>query len=281
MSHSTHPSPSQTPHQSPHLSPRQSPVKSSSEKNLELIYKTKLNKLIRNQGWNTVLDKELVNYQQKAWCYKRLHQLSANYYNNLDWVLTILIMSASISSLFSENDDYIYVIFTVITTILVGFQKMAAYSRLEQQHLSAHNNYGKYVTQLRNMLKLYRRDRPYAKQYIEFISGAYDDLAMRGPPISGFIIKSFQHYYKNPKILMPDILSDNIDLLEKGIDGSDTVSDDIEPITLKQISNPADDDSEHSDKEDNNHPQDSLDRRRAYEISRLHAQNTFMTLNFT
>jgi len=260
------------------------------EPSYELKYKAKLEKLKRNQGWNTILDKELVRYQQKAWCYKRLHQLAADYYSTLDWIITMLIMIASISSLFPNQDGYIYIMLTSVATGLVGYQKMAAYSKLDQQHWSAHNNYGKYVTQLRNMLKLYRRDRPYAKQYIEFISGVYDDLAVRGPPIDGIIIWMFQYQYKNPKISMPDILSDNIDLLEKGIDGSDTVSDDLDhrdpaegvvaftaPIRPESVHS---DDSENSDSDHEVAPQ-SHDKRRAYEINRLHAQNTFMNLNFT
>jgi len=247
----------------------------------EDIYKAKLKKIQGNQGWNTVLDKELVRYQQKAWCYKILHRDNASWYGTLDWGITLLILFAGLGSLFPDQENYIYIVLTGISAGLVGYQKMAGYSKLEQQHYTASNNYSKYVTTLRNTLKLYRRDRPYAKQYIEFISNAYDDLIRNGPPIDGVAIYLFHRRYKKPSIFLPDILSDNIDVLEGGIEGSDNGSDNNSPKVALCDPAPEDDDSENSDTDDEDESRsnllnkESLDRRREYEISRLHAQHTF------
>lgn len=263
------------------------------ESSVERKYKSKLEKLGRNQGWNSVLDKELVRYQQKAWCYKRLHEMGADYYGTIDWIITLLIMICSIGSLFPE-EEYWYIILSALTAGLAGFQKLGGYGKLEQQHCTAYNNYSKYVTQLRNMLKLYRRDRPYAKQYIEFISGYYDDLIMRGPSIDGIIIWQFNRQYRDPKIFLPDILSDNIDVLEKGIDGSDGDENsdrhespsETTPLKINIIktdtqgSSDDSDDSENSDS-DLDTTKAMIDKRRKYELDRFHAQQTFTSLNFS
>jgi len=192
------------------------------------VVAAKYDRLKSNQGWNHNLDLELVRYQQKAWCYKRLHQTSSEIYGTIDWALTLIIMGTGISSLFPNENTYIYIILTAIATGLVGYQKMAGYSKLEQQHATAASNYAKFVTQLRNQLKAYRRDRPYAKNYIEFISGIYDDLIQKGPGIEWMAIYKFNKQYRDTsKIFLPDILSDNIDVLEHGIDTSDSASNHV------------------------------------------------------
>lgn len=246
-----------------------------------------------HQGWNTYLEKEIVRYHQKAWCYKVLHRMGSEYYSKWDWVLTVFIMAVSISSLFPNQDDYVYIVITAVATGLVGFQKMAGYSKLEQQHSSASNNYSKFVTQQRNLLNVYRRDRPYAKQYIEFISSTYDELANRGPSIEWVIIKMFQTKYKNRNIFMPDILSDNIDVLERGIDGSDTHSEPskiptktatVHPVLPATVGREQDDFDAASAADDSLEGAgvagERVDYKTRYELNRLHDHNSFMPISF-
>lgn len=252
----------------------------------EDIYKQKLKKLKDNQGWNNVLDKELVRYQQKAWCYKILHYNNASWYGTIDWLFTITALLTGMGSLIPNNESYIYIILTTISAGILGYQKMAGYSKLEQQHYTASNNYSKFVTATRNVLKLYRRDRPLAKNYIEFISTSYDDLVRYGLPIDDIAIYRFKKKYKNPTIFLPDILSDNIDVLESGIDDNEN-SNDGSPHSPKIIcAVPEDDDSEtselppQSDENIESLNNASTDARMTYEIRRFHAsQNVYPNFN--
>lgn len=194
----------------------------SSNKSTSTQLLGKLDLLALNNGWNANNEKFIVSIGENAASYKYMHEkVSARYvvYDRIIkivmTILTVIVTADYYIALFQTN-QIATIIQTVISTILAIMTliyNFLNYVELSKDHTNTASLFGILYHDIRNIMCLYRKDRPNAIRYIQRAIKEYDHLEVNGPDIPNWQLLDFQKKFKKANISMPDV-TDRIQKIE-------------------------------------------------------------------
>jgi len=174
----------------------------------------KLDILALNNGWNSNNEKFIVSIGENAASYKYMHEKVAARYVIYDriikiiiTILTVIITAEYYITIFQTN-QILTVIQAVITTILAVMSliyNFLNYVELSKDHANTASLFGVLYHDIRNIMCLYRKDRPDAVRYIQRGIKEYDHLEVNGPNIPDWQLSDFQKKFEKANISMPDV----------------------------------------------------------------------------
>lgn len=182
---------------------------------------SKLDILIINQGWNNKNEQFIVSIGENSASFKYMHEkVSARYiiYDNFIKIFitigSVIIAADSFTIIFQTSDiaSIIQKVITVILAIISIVYNFLNYASLSSEHSNFASSFGILYHDIRNVMCLYRKDRPNAITYIQRAIKEYDHLEVSGPNIPNWQLKDFKKKFKD-SISIPDI-SDNIQKIE-------------------------------------------------------------------
>ena len=177
------------------------------------IYK-KLDVLLLNNGWNDKNEKFIVSIGENSASYKYMHEKISKSYIIIDNIIkifititSILISADSFINIFEMNDTVIILnkIITFLLAIISIVYNFLNYAQLSSDHTHSASSFGLLYHDIRNIMCLYRKDRPNAVKYIQHSIKQYDHLEVSGPNIPNYILNQFKKTFKNTDISIPDI----------------------------------------------------------------------------
>ena len=181
----------------------------------------KLDILIINQGWNDKNEKFIVSIGENASSYKYMHQKVSSKYITFDNVIkifitigSIIIAADSFTIIFQESQiaSIIQKVITVVLALTTIVYNFLNYVSLSSEHSNYASSFGVLYHDIRNIMCLYRNDRPNAIKYIQSAIKKYDHLEINGPNIPNWQFNDFRKKFKD-KISIPDI-ADRIHKIE-------------------------------------------------------------------
>lgn len=182
----------------------------------------KLDILALNNGWNANNEKFIVSIGENAASYKYMHEKVAARYVIYDriikifiTILTVIITAEYYIAIFQTN-QILTIIQAVITTILAVMSliyNFLNYVELSKDHANTASLFGVLYHDIRNIMCLYRKDRPNAVRYIQRAIKEYDHLEVNGPNIPDWQLSDFQKKFEKANISMPDV-TDRIQKIE-------------------------------------------------------------------
>jgi len=182
---------------------------------------SKLDILIINEGWNNKNEQFIVNIGENSASFKYMHdKVSARYiiYDNVIKIFitigSVIIAAESFTIIFQTSDiaNIIQKIITVILAVVSIIYNFLNYASLSTEHSNFASSFGILYHDIRNIMCLYRKDRPNAIKYIQRAIKEYDHLEVSGPNIPNWQLKDFKKKFKD-SISIPDT-SDNIQKIE-------------------------------------------------------------------
>jgi hypothetical protein len=193
-----------------------------SDKSISTQRLGKLDILALNNGWNANNEKFIVSIGENAASYKYMHEKVSSRYVIYDriikifiTILTVIISAEYYIAIFQTN-QILTVIQAVITTILAVMSliyNFLNYVELSKDHANTASLFGVLYHDIRNIMCLYRKDRPNAVRYIQRAIKEYDHLEVNGPNIPDWQLTDFQKKFEKANISMPDI-TDRIQKIE-------------------------------------------------------------------
>lgn len=185
--------------------------------NLNII-QHKINTQIINNGWNNKNEKLCVEIGEKCEKYKLLHEQCISYYNFLYTSFNILLimfstgLSAEITLNNSSTHKIIRTIITYLVNIFTVIQNFIQFPNKIEKHQLSLKEYSKIYNDIKYQLCIYRKDRINAEKFLSNIIKKSDDLLIKSPPISYFILWKSNiniHTLKLEKNNKIDIITEN------------------------------------------------------------------------
>lgn len=182
----------------------------------------KLDILALNNGWNPNNEKFIVSIGENSASYKYMHEKVATRYIIYDriikivmTILTVIVTADYYITLFQTNQigTIIQTIITTCLAIISLIYNFLNYVELSKDHINTANLFGILYHDIRNIMCLYRKDRPNAIRYIQRAIKEYDHLEVNGPNIPDWQLKDFQKKFQKSDISMPDV-TDRIQKIE-------------------------------------------------------------------
>lgn len=161
--------------------------------NLNII-QHKINTQIINNGWNNKNEKLCVEIGKQCEKYKLLHEQSIVYYNFLQNLFNILLiifstgLSAEITISTSSTHEIIRKVITYLVNIFTVLQNFIQFPNKIEKHQISLKEYSKIYNDIKYQLCIYRKDRINAEKFLSNIIKKSDDLLIKSPPISYFIL---------------------------------------------------------------------------------------------
>tara|TARA_Y100001970_G_C14249289_1_gene870598 strand:+ start:1388 stop:2368 length:981 start_codon:yes stop_codon:yes gene_type:complete len=161
------------------------------------------NKNINITIWNEETEKLLVDWADKAMCFRWLHSKSCSKYNswNIWFTIPIIIISTSTGTAnFSQDKinesfrDYAAMIigfFNIVAAILTTIHKFFKVTELSEAHRIASIAWDKFYRKIKIQLAQDPDNRDSTKDFILICQSEYDNLIDSTPYIEPDIIKSF------------------------------------------------------------------------------------------
>lgn len=187
---------------------------SDTQSDISDISEIKLDILTLNQGWNDNNEKFIVNIGENSASFKYMHEKLASRYIFYDRIFKIFI---TISTVIVTADYYITlfqatqigsIVQTIISTILAItslIYNFLNFAELSKDHTHYASLFGIVYHDIRNIMCLYRKDRPAAIRYIQHTIKEYDHLEVSGPNIPSWQLYNFQKKFKHKNISMPEV----------------------------------------------------------------------------
>lgn len=188
-------------------------INEKSSENMSQETNKKLDILYFNNGWNDNNETLIVNIGENAAAFKYMHEKSCNKYLLFDKslkiglaILSVIISADSFINFFhSEIFDILIKIVSFILTIISIIYNFIDYAEISTKHSHSSSEFGLLYHDIRNIMCLYRRDRPNAVKYIQHCMKHYDHLEINGPSIPKYILKKSKKIFYNIDISIPDI----------------------------------------------------------------------------
>lgn len=205
----------------------------------------KLDILVLNQGWNPNNEKFIVSIGENASSYKYMHEKVSARYITYDRVIKIFI---TICTIIVTADYYITlfqttqvgsIIQTVISTMLAITSlvyNFLNYVELSKDHIHSASSFGILYHDIRNIMCLYRKDRPNAIRYIQHAIKEYDHLEVNGPDVPNWQLVDFEKKFKDKNISIPDV-ADRIQKIEIISEPGNIKTNVIDTTTTFKINN--------------------------------------------
>jgi hypothetical protein len=184
--------------------------------------KTK-SKIILYNDWSNEQEQLLVEWSEKAQCYRWLHTNSERKYRkgNFYFTIPVIIMStltgtanfAVESYIPKEHQDIAKIAIgsvNILAGILSTLQNFLKYAECNEAHRNAGIAWSKFSRNIKIELSLHRIRRKNASDFLKIYRAEYNRLIEQNPLIPDEIIKEFKkHYKKNSHIdfYQPDICS--------------------------------------------------------------------------
>jgi len=173
-----------------------------------------------NQGWNSELEKLIIDIEDKSWAYTWMHNTSVNYLSRWNDRLSIATLASNIltgTSTFATLNTCSTLLWVQITTglviyvgaFIVGYQK---YHRLEERvekHKQAASKYSALYHSIQAQIGLHKYERQIAKEFITYATDQYDNLLLSSPDVDDKILKMYFKLYKGEKRAQPVIYNYN------------------------------------------------------------------------
>lgn len=182
----------------------------------------KLDLLALNNGWNANNEKFIVSIGENAASYKYMHEKVAARYIVYDriikifiTILTVIITADYYIAIFQTNQiaTVIQAVISTILAIMSLIYNFLNYVELSKDHTNTASLFGVLYHDIRNIMCLYRKDRPNAVRYIQRAIKEYDHLEVNGPNIPDWELSDFQKKFEKANISMPDV-TDRIQKIE-------------------------------------------------------------------
>lgn len=170
--------------------------------------------LLLNNGWNDNNEKFIVSIGENAASFKYMHEKTSVRYLLYDNIIkigititSILLSADTFIEIFQTNNvlqifNKVVVFCLAIVSIIYNFLK---YAELSTNHSYSASSFGILYHDIRNIMCLYRKDRPNAIKYIQNSIKQYDHLEVNGPKISNSTLNEFKKTFSNTNISVPDI----------------------------------------------------------------------------
>lgn len=161
----------------------------------------KIDKLLLTNGWNDKNEKLIVLIGENAATYKYMHNNVSNRYflydNILKFtiaILTIIISADSFIYTYTITQSYSDVekIIKFMTAFLSLTYNFLNYQKLAEKHLQNANSYGELYSNIRNIMCLYKKDRPNVNNFLQTNIKNYDNLEINSckiPMLEFYLLK--------------------------------------------------------------------------------------------
>lgn len=175
-----------------------------------------------NASWNDKNEKFIVSIGENSASYKYMHEKVAVRYITYDRIIKIyttiatVVLTANFYTTFFQTSIVGSIVQTVIGTILSItslIYNFLNYAELSKDHTHSASSFGILYHDIRNIMCLYRKDRPNAIRYIQHAIKEYDHLEVNGANIPDWQLADFAKKFKNKDISMPDV-ADRIQKIE-------------------------------------------------------------------
>lgn len=190
-------------------------IKSKKEKK-----KLKAQKL--HNDWTNEQEKLLVEWSEKAQCYRWLHSHAERKYRkgNFYFTIPVIIMStltgtanfAVESYIPKENQDYAKIVIgsvNILAGILSTLQNFLKYAECNEAHRNSGMSWSKFSRNIKIELSLQRERRKNASDFLKIYRAEYNRLIEQSPLIPQETLLAFKtHFKKNPpheEFYQPDI----------------------------------------------------------------------------
>lgn len=189
-------------------------ISSNKSTSTEDIQLDKLDKLALNNGWNDKNEKFIVSIGENSASYKYMHEKVSFRYTVYDriikifmTILTVIVMSDYYTTISHENEyvRIVQIILSSILSIISLIYNFVNFAELSKDHIHTASSFGIVYHDIRNIMCLYRKDRPNAIRYIQHAIKEYDHLEVNGPNISNWQLSDFEKKFKDKNISIPDI----------------------------------------------------------------------------
>jgi len=184
---------------------------------------TETNKLINTPEWTTEHEQILVEWADKAMCYRWLHSRSNSMYSSLNaWytIPVIVISTLTGTANFAQQrvpDNYqnLFVMvvggFNILAGIITTIQQFLKITQLNEAHRVSSIAWDKFYRNIKIELAKHPDERMQVTQMIKINKEEFDRLMETSPSIPDKIIISFKKAFKDPqdntipKIIKPEI----------------------------------------------------------------------------
>ena len=162
--------------------------------------------------WRPEHDTILVDWADKALCYRWLHSKSYNHYSRMNTFFTIpVIIMSTLTGTANFAQDRIPPDFVGIFTAIVGsinllagilttIQQFLKISELNESHRVSAIAWGKFSRNLKVELAKSPQDRMPVMQMLKYAKEEFDRLAETSPTLSDKVIKQFMHTFSGGEI---------------------------------------------------------------------------------
>ena len=222
------------------------------ERTIDLMEKQRvLNEKLYNEnnGWNYNLELIAAKIGERASGLRWMHMKAISYYNIRYQVLGLILIliqaaaaTGSITQIYTCSSTVnpvtiVVAVFMYITSVVSAFAQFKNWGARTQSHKQAMIDFAGVEQNSRIELGKYRRDRKNGPDYIEWVSGRFDEVNVTSPEIPNSIQKNYKVYIKDRSVA----------------DANDT----IEPVEIKHdSSSPSDDILNKLSKQENNFEED-------------------------
>ena len=186
-------------------------IKSKKQKKKQVINNTKITKEKIN-NWSNEQETLLVEWSEKAQCYRWLHSHAERKYRkgNFCFTIPVIIMStltgtanfAVESYIPKENQDLAKMIIgsvNIFAGILSTLQNFLKYAECNESHRNANIAWSKFSRNIKIELSLKRTRRKEASDFLKIYRADYDRLIEQSPLIPEETLKQFKCIYKKKK----------------------------------------------------------------------------------
>ena len=186
--------------------------KSTSTEDIQLDKLDKLDILALNNGWNDKNEKFIVSIGENAASYKYMHEKVSFRYIIYDriikifmTILTVIVMADYYTTISHEYIRVLQIILSSILAIISLIYNFLSFAELSKDHIHSASSFGIVYHDIRNIMCLYRKDRPNAIKYIQYAIKEYDHLEVNSANIPNWQLIDFEKKFKDKNISIPDI----------------------------------------------------------------------------
>jgi hypothetical protein len=169
--------------------------------------------------WTDTSEELIASWGDIASCYKWMHDQAFRKYDKISWrmMIPVAILSTVTGSLnmsmpvlvpenFVETGNKILGAVSIITGIITSLQSIFRFAQLSENHSNAANGWGKLERNIRIELRIDRKNRKDADNFLKICRADYDRLLESSPPIPKEIIQMFNQKFANIEhLVIPDV----------------------------------------------------------------------------
>ena len=169
--------------------------------------------------WTDTSEELIASWGDIASCYKWMHDQAFRKYDKISWrmMIPVAILSTVTGSLnmsmpvlvptdFVQTGNKILGAVSIITGIITSLQSIFRFAQLSENHSNAANGWGKLERNIRIELRIDRKNRKDADNFLKICRADYDRLLESSPPIPKEIIQQFNDKFASIEhLVIPDV----------------------------------------------------------------------------